>query len=180
MQKKLYGAIRTIGESTTDRCIEQVKKLGFNYCVIRDYKPLENASKETIRKAGTLKDRYDWVMTIDADEILDKMTLKKLENYCDKMKKEYDDKLFCFTGYVDCTKRGVIDSIHFFRTRYCEDIYNNIKDKNIGEREGKEESDICNWVVSNMNLKWAIGKWKVPMATHIFEAQISEKKEHNL
>lgn len=180
--KTLFAFVRTIGEKTIDKCIKSLQKKGFNYdyMVIKDFKPLAKATKEVIKISGEIKDSYRWTVVFDADMIVN-LNRYELEYYCwemeDILRGRFQDKYFMFTGYVDCTKRGIVDSIHFYRTKYCEEIYNFIKDKEYNKRVGKDESEICIDVIENLKLGWSTGYKKIPMAKHIYEAQISERHQ---
>ncbi len=180
--KTLYTFIRTIGEKTTDECKKSLIKKGFNenFLTIENYKPLAKAVKEIIKISGDIKNYYRWTVVFDADMIIN-VKRYELEYYCwemeDILRNKYKDNYFMFTGYVDCTKRGIVDSIHFYRTKYCEKIYNFIKDREYKKRVGKDESEICIDVIDNLNLGWSTGYKKIPMAKHIYEAQISERHQ---
>jgi hypothetical protein len=147
---KVYVVIRTIGEKTTENCINAVtERFGNDYRIVRDFKPLEMASKETIRIGAELADSFGWIMAVDADVILDKSRVW-IEDYCKKMKLDFGDRLFSFTGYVDCTRRGFIPGIHFFRTKFCQEIFDRIKDTSFQHRPGRDESEICWYVRDKM------------------------------
>lgn len=168
----VHVIIRTIGEETYAECLQKVVGMGLCYSVVSYVKPLEMASKKTLKIAGEVADRYEWVMALDADVILT-MTRKGIEDYCKEMEYRYRDKrLFSFTGYVNCTKRGVISGIHFFRTKYCREVFEHVKDRGFGFHRGREEYEICEVAKNELNFKVVNGYFRVPFGGHIFEAQL--------
>jgi len=164
--QKMYAVIRTVGEITLSSCEAKLKEREIDYCILKDLKPLELASKETIKKGMELE--YEWIMTVDAD-LLVTMSKKELEDYCEDMKNLHNDKIFSFTGYINCTRRGIVHGIHFFRTRYCKQVYNYVKDKDYGFHRGREEWEICQTAKNELGLGGPNGEWEIEMAVHRFD-----------
>jgi len=163
---KVYVVVRTIGESTLLKCLESLIKKEIPFSVVR-YKPLELAAKETIRTGFLLKGEYDWVIGLDADVELT-MNKEEIERYCDEQKKEFPDS-WCFTAWLDCTERGIISGTQFFRTEYCERVYNYIKDRDFSYHLGREEYEIKKVCKSELGLGWELGIKKIPFGIHYFK-----------
>ena len=170
----VYVVIRTIGEKTYQQCLNKVIEMGFEYDVVSFVKRLEKASKKTIQIAGKISDKYEWVMALDADIIL-QMNKKQIERYCKQMSNEYKDrKLFSFTGYIDCTKRGIVSGIHFFNTKYCREVFNYVKNKDFSFHLGREEYEICETAKNDLGMLVVGGYKEMPFGKHFFEAQLTE------
>lgn len=166
----VYGVVRTIGEPTLEKCKESLCSLGFEFEVLENVKPLEMASKRTIQIGiQKQKEGFKWIMAVDADIIL-KLDQKTIENYCLQMEKTYGERLFGFTAYLDCTKRGFIDGMHFFRTKYCMNVYNYVKNKNYNYRVGREEYEICQTAKNELGYLVPRGLWEISFGTHIYKS----------
>jgi hypothetical protein len=163
---KLRAVVRTTREPSQDMCLFNLEKNGIDYYVINNLSSLEEKSKETI-KLG-IDNKAEWLMTVDADVFIE-ITRKEIEQYCEEMKKLYDDEIFVFTGYLDCTKRGFISGLHFFRTKYCKQVYNLIKDMDFSWHQGREEMEICREVEKQFGLKHIQGYKRVSFGVHNFE-----------
>jgi hypothetical protein len=149
---KVYVVIRTIGEKTTQDCVRAVmERFGNDFEVISDIKPLEAVARKTFEIGARKGGEFQWIYAVDADVILTQ-SREWYENACAEMKMEFDDRLFCFNGFLDCTKRGKIVGSHFFRTRYCAEVLDKIKDVSFAYKSGRAESEMCWWVRNKMAL----------------------------
>lgn len=167
--QKIYAVIRTVGEKTTINCRKAVgDRFGLDYKILWDFRPLEKVAKETIRTGAERVKEFDWIMAVDADIVLTKPRWF-YEEYCQNMRDEFEDRLFSFTAYLDCTKRGLIGGMHFFRTRYCQRVFDRIKDVSFQYKPGREESEICWWVRDKMAIGTVQGSVVTPFGIHIFE-----------
>ena len=165
---KIFVVVRTTGEETLDECLRALKYRDIPYTVLRDYKPLEKASKETIKiGAEKFKQGYDWVLAVDADVVMT-MNREELEKYCDKHDKKFPEKWFCFCGYLHCTKRGLISGLHFFRTSECQKAYDLVKDVDFQWHKGREEYEICCYLRENHKMWWCSGYKELAMGVHYF------------
>ena len=143
---KVYVIIRTVGEKTTQDCVRAVMgRFGDDFEIISNLKPLEKASRRTLEIAAEKAGQFDWVFAVDADVILTQ-TREWYEERCAEMKREFDDRLFCFNGWLECTKRGLIVGSHFFRTRYCAEVLEKTKNISFAYKPGRAESEMCWWV----------------------------------
>ena len=162
---KIYTVIRTIGEPTLSKCVKAVRERNLAYVVLNKKESLEEKVKKTIGVGSKVVAQYDWVMALDADVELT-MSKEEIEDYCDKMDAR---KVFCFTGYVDCTKRGLIDGLHFYKTEYCEKLYELIKDKDFSYRPGRAEFEMVQMAMKSGVGKWEVGYLRVPFGIHYWK-----------
>ena len=169
---KVYVVIRTIGEETFSDCVKSVFERNFAYMVLRDYKPLEKAAKETIGIGMRCAELFDWVMALDADIVLS-ASVSEIEEYCKRMEKE---NRFCFTGYVKCSKRGIVDGIHFYRTKYCKRVYDFVKNIDFSYHLGREEYEIVKTAKEKLKLDWVVGDKRTPLGIHYFEVNNPQEK----
>lgn len=173
----VYVIIRTIGEKTFPECRKAVsERFGeYGFSVLENYKPLEKASKECIRIGAELSNNYDWILVVDADVILE-MSKEDINDYAQVMKEMYEDTLFTVTCYLDCTKRGLIDGMHLFRTSYCRQVYDYVKDKSFDFHIGREEYEICQMAKHELGFPGKAGYTRISFGKHIFEAQLKSKE----
>jgi len=168
---ELYVVVRTIGEETFDKCLHSVRERDLPYSIVENFKPLQEAVKQTMVEG--LKSEADWVMALDADIILT-MDAEKIIRYCDIMKRLHEEiediRLFCFTGYIDCTERGVTDGIHFYNGDYLQEFYDRIKYASFVERGRAEYSMKKLFQYENLNrgYRWRTGCLKMPFGKHYF------------
>lgn len=166
---KVYAIIRGVNEKSFGRCEDLVKAFGYDYIIFRNDSSLEDKSKASILIGSMLdKNKYEWVWVIDADIEISAAPVF-IEEYCDMMKENYKDTLFCFTGYLDCTKRGLIDGTHFFRTKHCKTAYDIIKNVDFSFHMGRQEYEICQLLKEKHNLPWRVGDKRLSMGLHLFE-----------
>lgn len=161
---KLRAIIRGMDESSLIECIEATSER-LPFAISYSPSPLKDKVLDTLKLAKIIKE--DWIVGVDADVILT-MKREELEDYCDRMD---EDKLFCFTGWLECTERGLIDGMHFYKKEYCGVIYEYLKNENlfIPERPHKAEWQMCEMVKEHMGLNWKQGTLKTPMGKHLWQ-----------
>jgi len=103
-------------------------------------------------------------MAVDADVMITK-SKEWIENYCEKMN---ETSWFCFTAWLDCTKRGLITGLHFYRTDKCKDAYDIIKKKDFSWHKGREEYKICRLLKIDYNFFYSGGTPEESFGTHLF------------
>lgn len=166
---KVYAVVRCTREKTLDDCIASLEIKGFDYSIIKNKDTLETKTKEIIRKGIELKNNYDWIMAIDADVIIS-LNKQEMVSYCNwQEKKTKINRFWCFTGWLDCTARGLIAGLHFYKTKYCKEAYGYIKDKDFQFHKGREEYEIVKFLQDKHNLRWDLGYRKKPMGVHLFK-----------
>ena len=172
MRSKCFAVVRTIGERSILDCLGSLVERDIPFAVLR-YEPLELASKETIRIGSLLKDKYDWIIALDADIKLT-MSKEQIEKYCENQEGGRPND-WCFAGWLNCTKRGLISGLNFFRTSECQKVYDYIKDKDFSFHKGREEYEIKKICKSEIGLNWDTGIELAPFGIHYFEINNSEK-----
>jgi hypothetical protein len=84
---------------------------------------IEKKDKAAIKMGGELKDRYDWIMIVDADTIVT-ASKEHIERLCNAKPKD----LFFFCGALLQTyRRRMCHGIRFYRTMMCEKVYDLIR-----------------------------------------------------
>jgi len=142
--KKVYVIIRTLDEKTLPDCIKAVEERGFDYYIAQGCIPLEKAARRTL-EVGSMMEEYDWVIALDADVILT-ASRKEIEDYCKYMERVFK-KLFCFTTWVEDTKRGVIPGVHFYKRNKCSKAWHYAIQKVFGGKiPRKAESEMVYWL----------------------------------
>ena len=161
---KLRAIIRGVNESSLIECIEAVSER-LPYAISYSPSPLQDKVLDTLKLAKVINE--DWIVGVDADVILT-MPGAELEDYCAKQE---EDNLFCFTGWLECTDRGLIDGMHFYRRKYCGLIYEYLKDQDIfiPERPHKAEWQMCEMVKEHMGFNWKQGNPKISMGKHLWQ-----------
>ena len=84
-------------------------------------------------------------------------------------KKTKINRLWSFAGWLDCTERGLISGMHFYRTKHCLEALQKIKGKSFQYHKGREEYEICKFLQDKHNLRWVLGYKKKPMGVHLFK-----------
>jgi len=167
---KVYVIVRETGESSLEDCIQSVEEREFDYEVIKE-EPLEQAVRVIIDKGVELMGKYDWVLVLDADVKLT-MSREEIEVYCYRMG---EDNLFCFTGYLDCTQRGLIDGLHFYKIRYCLGAQHYLKTREYSKYRGHEEFEMVQALKLHANLNWKVGDQRVSFGTHYWYVNHSDR-----
>jgi len=160
---KVYAVVRTIGEISLDDCIGALKVHNIPYEIVEGLS-LQNAVKKILRIGYEKQEEYDWIMVVDADIIVT-ASKEEIEKHCEKMSENKD--LFVFTGWLLGTKIGYRDGMHFYRTKYCDEIFNKIKYLDFSFHKGREESEICNYVVNNTKYKFEVSDKKLCFGVHL-------------
>lgn len=159
---KLRAVIRGTKESTLIECIEAVSGI-LPFAIVYSSASLQEKVLATL-KIGTISTE-DWIVGVDADVILT-MQREQLEDYCEM---QGEENLYCFTGWLDCTKRGLIDGMHFYQRKYCGLAYEYLKDKQlfIPDRPHKAEWQMCEMVKESLGFRWKQGQPKISMGKHL-------------
>lgn len=160
---KVCAVVRAVRERSLKDCISSLERLDIDYVVIKDKSTLEEKAKKTIKLGWELENKYNWIMAVDADVIIT-MTKRRLENYCEEMSNR---NWFCFTGYLECTKRGLIDGLHFYNTNYCKKCYNIIEKINFTYNPGRSEYEIVK-TLKNRGYNWDVGYKRISFGVHLY------------
>ena len=163
---KVFCVVRATNEDSFNDCIGALENLKYPYVVIKSDSSLEDKSKSTIKIGAEKSGEYGWIMAVDADVIITQQ-VDWVEKYCEHMEKNTD--WFCFTGWLDCTKRGLIVGLHFFRTSECQKAYDIIKDRDFSFHMGRQEYEICKLLKLTYGMNWDTGYLKESFGKHLFE-----------
>jgi len=165
---KVYAIIRATKEKTFKDSFSSLVNKDFSVAVIKGNSTLEDKTKQAIKMGSSLSDNFDWIMVVDADVIVN-MSLQQIISYINwQERKTKENRFWCFTGYVDCSKRGLIHGLHFYKTKYCKEAYEAIKNKSFQYHKGREEYEICKYLQDNHNLRWKVGYNEKPFGIHLF------------
>jgi hypothetical protein len=156
---KVFVAIKSTGEKTLKDCIKSVEERGFDYAVFGDKESLEEKVKKILKFGVESSDKYEWIMSLDADVVLT-ASREFIEEMCcilentEKIDSRIVDNFFSFTSFINCTKRGIVSGIRFYRTMYCKVLYEMVENKDFSYHKGREESEMCNVVRNEFGFSW--------------------------